>query len=230
MAQFVFPGAFPLPNCIKTDEPVGDGTNFQTEASLRQIMECYWLVKTWRITATMPLGVVFTNTVPNWPGPQPPETETGLVCGYKDEDLGIDGLIGASLSDSGIISSAEEDPNCDDQPKQINDAGAIAAFFGGGFFNPYIGAAFSGNKYYLPFYMDINATISILNQSCDYESSSGTAISNGSPDSGGQKTSVPIFLKESTISATMWWYPDASDFDPSGYFKIEAVDYWPYNP
>jgi len=206
MARIRFPSYFPIGNCIKSSEQqsFGPETLHNTLATLEQIMEVYWRVKKWRIENTL-LGLSVERY--NWPTQDnPPDTEEKLVCGALSEFDPGNSYIGFDIS-SGELGSFGT---------ILNGFLSVLGF---------VPAIYDIDKP-INFYMGVYIELAYIAQdepSIVYQGLSFNPLGFGA---GGFK--VPIKLSEATINVPMFY--DASDptYRPATHFKIEAIEWWPY--
>lgn len=172
-------------------------------------------------------GSLAAYSRPNWPDPEnPPISERELVCGYTSLEFDYNNFIGASLN----MPFASKDffyPTGEIQ--RIIEGSALGGIFSGNFLVGQIPAVRGADgKYYMAVYLETSySDIGYkINGDIDYSDSYAGASYYGPPL---EEFSIPIYLRDSVLSVPMW-VDTTGGTEPAGQFKIEAVEYWPYNP
>lgn len=206
MARILFPSYFPIGNCVKSSaqEPFGPTTYHNTQATIGQIMECYWRVKTWRIVNTN-LATYFD--VVNWPDQtSPPTTEEKLVCGAfsslspEVSYIGVD--ISYAVQEWGIFGSL------------FNSFLAVVGF------TPAIYDIENPNNFYMGLYIELSWSTENPYQPYHGFSYDPLSFFTGS-------FTMPIILSDSIITIPMF-YDSTGGYLPATGIEIRAIEWWPY--
>lgn len=205
MGRILFPGYFPVGNCIKSSEqqPFGPTTYHNTPATINQLLESYWRVRRWRISNSF-LGTSYEFY--NWSDQgDPPNTEEKLVCGALSEFDPGNSYIGANIGNSSVGSFGSI----------FNSFLAIVGF------TPAIYDVNNPASFYMGLYIDL-----AYSTDNPYTAYQGISFSvEGVPS---EAFSIPMHLSNSTINIPMFYYP-SEGYLPASHIEIRAIQWWAYD-